>query len=169
LPFDGSVHRRSPSLRGVPRVGSPASTVLRERCDFPSSIPPRFVSFAWWYRGGALLFALAGGGAPRACKPGPLLAGGPYRRIARGVDGISQVPGQSFRACPALGPRGNLHAWPRRRVDAAFRCVNGIGFPDESSLEAESRGLHDRCPLGPRNVPCRAVSTRGRAVASTRP
>jgi len=77
LPPSGSVVRRSPSLPRVPRVGSPASQVLRERCDFPSLIPPRFVSFAQWYRGGAPPFALTGGRAPSACEPGPLVAGGP--------------------------------------------------------------------------------------------
>ena len=40
---------------------SPASAVLSRRYDFPSSVPPRFVAFAWRYLGRTRLSSLLGG------------------------------------------------------------------------------------------------------------
>src|SRR5208337_3542706 len=42
--------RRRSLLGGVPRDGSPASTLVLRRSDFSLPIPPRFVAFAWRYR-----------------------------------------------------------------------------------------------------------------------
>ena len=48
--FSSTAHETAPpSLDGVPRVGSPASTVLMRCCDSLPPISPRFVSFAWRY------------------------------------------------------------------------------------------------------------------------
>ena len=44
-----------------------------------------------------------------------------------------------------LDPGGISTPGPPRRVDAAFRCVKGVGSPGRSALGAESRGLHNRC------------------------
>jgi hypothetical protein len=73
----GTEIRRRPLLGGVPRVGSPASSLLPRRSDSSPPIPPRFVAFAWRYR----------------------------RHSADGGDEVSQVPGEPSRTCPALRPR----------------------------------------------------------------
>ncbi len=50
VPSSGSVSRRRPLLGRVPRVGSPASSLLLRRSDSSPPIPPRFVAFARRYR-----------------------------------------------------------------------------------------------------------------------
>lgn len=112
--------RRRPLLRGVPWVGSPASSLLLRRSDFPA--PP--------------LRSLA----LRSAVPRP-----------RGDVGISQVPGEPSRACPALRPRRSHDARPfgrcptRWRRDVAFRCSYYVGLRHISYFGAPSHGLHARC------------------------
>jgi hypothetical protein len=77
VPSDGPAFRRRSLLGGVPRDGSPASTLVLRRSDFSSPIPPRFVAFAWRYR----------------------------RYSAVGDDETSQVPVQPLRTCLGLRSR----------------------------------------------------------------
>src|SRR5215472_5003392 len=82
-----------PSLRGVPRLGSPPSSVLRG-APTPHR-PSRFTSFPSFRR---------------------------YRHHAGG-DEASQVPRDPLHACPALRPRRDLHAGPSVACDLpACRC-----------------------------------------------
>ena len=55
---------RFPPLAPAGRC-SPASAVLSRRYDFLTPIPPRFVSFAWWYLNVHSLSSLPGG---RVCR-----------------------------------------------------------------------------------------------------
>jgi hypothetical protein len=126
FPPSSSVPRRSSSLLGVPQVGSPVSSVLLKRSDFPPPFPPRFVSFAPRYRGGALPFALTGGRAPDAGEPGPLVAGGPpgaqpWRRW--------DLPGSCANPCAlalALRPRGDLGGRPLAPPRCCLRYEYGV-------------------------------------------
>jgi len=120
FPSNGSMIRRRPLLGGIPWVGSPASSLVLRRSDFP---PPPLRSLAL-----------------RSAVP----------RLRGGV-GISQVPGEPSRACPALRPRRGRDARPfgpcptRRRRDVAFRFGNGVGPRHHVNFEAQSHGLHARC------------------------
>ena len=79
-PSSGSVARRSPSLHGVPRVGSPASSVLCKRSDFPSSVALRFASSRITYR--RVLLSIPSTSAHRR-GPGAFVRGRPFRRFCR--------------------------------------------------------------------------------------
>src|SRR5689334_5491775 len=46
FPSNGSMTRCRPLLRRVPRVGSPASSLLLRHSDFPTPVGRRFVAFA---------------------------------------------------------------------------------------------------------------------------
>jgi hypothetical protein len=82
----------------------------------PASIPPRFVSFAWRYRGCARSFAPTGLRTPSACGPGLLGHPGSCRDLTAEITGFSQVPGRALLCtCPGLIPRGTLDARPLRR------------------------------------------------------
>ena len=139
FPLNGSVIRRSPSLHGVPRVGSPASPVLPERCDFPPTFPPHFVSFAQRYRGGAPPFALTGGRAPSACEPGPFAGRWPFRHVARGVE--RDLPG-SWSVLPCM-PRswtpGGSPRLARRGVSMLPSAVLKASAPPANPLSGLNR------------------------------
>jgi hypothetical protein len=121
FPSNGSVTWRRPLLGGVPWVGSPASLLVLQRSDFP--MPP--------------LRSLA----LRSAVP---------RQLRRGGVGISQVPGEPLRACPALRPRRGRCARPFgrcptfRRRDVAFRLLDDVGPRDVRHFVAQSHGLHAR-------------------------
>ena len=110
FPSNGSVTRRPPSLHGVPRVGSPASSVLRERSDFPPPVPPRFVAFAWRYHRVRPSFRSRSGRTPapaglEPCSP-VALAGS----VVSGDDRISQVPGEPSVRMPSFSDPGGTSA-----------------------------------------------------------
>jgi hypothetical protein len=92
FPSSSSCPRRSPFLHGVPRVGSPASPVLLERCDSPPPFLPHFVAFARQYRSRRPSFALTVAGACGR-EPGSLFAGDPSGKFTAETNGVSQVPG----------------------------------------------------------------------------
>src|SRR5260370_4676021 len=60
----------SPSLHGVPWIGSPASQVLRECSDARPSLAPRFVSFARRYHRAPASFSSPAGVGRHAARPG---------------------------------------------------------------------------------------------------
>ena len=138
--------RRPPSLHRVPRVGSPASQVLCRRSDFPSPIPPRFVSFASAVPPHRPVLRHTWPGRPARADLGARYAASPCSRlvvISGGDDWIFQVPWRTpMFACPALRPRWNLHAksW---RLGTAFRYMNDVGFHSHSL----SRLNHAACDL----------------------
>ena len=112
LPSNGSVIRHPSFLGGVPRRGSPASSVLSRCYDSPESIPPRFVSFAWRYRGCARRFAPTGYGRPRLWA-WTIGHPEPSRDCTTEISGFSQVPGRTpLCTCPGRVPRGTLDARP---------------------------------------------------------
>lgn len=110
--------RRRPLLRGVPRVGSPTSSLILRRSDFSSSLPPRFVSFAWRY----LVYASCScpsapsASAPtratrRSCRPRACCAECPMIRFSRGDR--RDLPGSW--AALAYVPRSQIPSEPMRR------------------------------------------------------
>ncbi len=121
FPSSSSVIRRSPSLRGVPRVGSPASPVQRERSDFPrpsrlaslrSALPPKHLSFAPTSARclPAWAVALVAGWPPAGCRwrqrdlPGSWT--NPCDRAALSDPGRTFVPGHfDASVLPSLRPR----------------------------------------------------------------
>jgi hypothetical protein len=63
-------------------------------------------------RSGVHPFALAGGRTPRACKPGPLFAGGPSGFIPTETTGSPRFLSEPLPARRALRPRWDLRARP---------------------------------------------------------
>lgn len=139
--------RRSPSLHGVPRVGSPASSVHRERSDFPrpsrlasplgrSAVPPQHLSFRSHV---GQVPASVGRGLVRRLA-GRLVVGGDY--------GISQVPGRTL----ARAPRSSTPEESPRQAVAARRCCRH-SVPGERRLP--------RCGLFRGSIPrlVRSLST----------
>ena len=114
-----------PSLHGVPRVGSPASSATTRRSDFPPPLPLRFVSFARRYR----------------------------RSPAAADDEASQVPGRTLCArAPALRPRWvrRARACSGRGPTCRASMLPSAHFErrrlhDNSSFEAQSHGPRARC------------------------
>jgi hypothetical protein len=116
-------------------VRSPASPVLSRHSDFPTSVPPHFVSFAWRYHQSTRLFSSlppspSAGGGPGVVNPvspsgvffvetsgSPKFLGDPYSRLHMVSD-----PGRPIRSRPY-----GTFAWPpdaklgRRRRSANFR------------------------------------------------
>jgi hypothetical protein len=144
FPSSGSVSRRSPSLRRVPRGGSPASSVLSERSDSPAPVPLRFVAFAQQYRGDVRpsLSQVAGRRAPVSRDHNRRW---PIRLVFRGDDGVSQVPGCALVFVPcSQTPEGS------RRLasdDASMRpsaCITASA-PSIRYFEAQSHGPSTRC------------------------
>jgi hypothetical protein len=134
------VPRCSFSLHGVPRVGSPASSVLLKHSDSPLPFPLRFVAFAQRYRGGVPRFALTGGRTPDAREPGPFVAGGPPGALLRRHRGL---PG-SWTTLARL-PSLSLDPGGSRRLDAASAIGTAFGSHNDQSFEARSRGHRARC------------------------
>ena len=166
FPSSDSVPRCPSSLHGVPRVGSPASSVLLEHSDSPWPLPPHFVSFAWRYRGGVPLFVPTGGRTPDACEPGPLLAGGPPGAAPAETLGSPRFLGEPLRACRRSPTPGG----PRRQAVAAPRCclrtIHGVWLPRQAPFGAQSRSLRARCLRFVGRVAPLPRKTRFRLVAN---
>jgi len=165
--------RCSSSLHGVPRVGSPASSVLLEHSDSGLPFPLRFVAFAQRYRGGVPRFAPTGGRTPDAREPGPLLPVA-LPALCRGDNGVSQVPGRTLARLPSLlRPRGNLGAWPDTALRCSLRLLDGVR-PSQSdvfrgSITRPSRSLFTLRSAGrpaPRKTRYRLVASLCRAGLS---
>ena len=110
--------RRRPLLRGVPRVGSPTSSLVLRRSDFSSPLPPRFVSFAWRYLvcASCSCSSATGASAParatrRSCRPRVCCAECPTVRFSRGDR--RDLPGSW--AALAYVPRSQIPPEPMRR------------------------------------------------------
>ena len=118
----------SPSLHGVLGVSSPASPVLCDAptpCLRPVALRHLHATVSRWAHS-----SLPGEGSPPAWVLG-LVTRVPTGIMARRGQGLPGSWAPPMRACPAPGPRWNLRVWPRlRRVDAAFRCCDGVGFHD---------------------------------------
>src|SRR4051794_23866419 len=143
FPSNDSVTRPPSSLHGVPRDGSPASSVLL-RC-YDALSPSRRASFP----------SLGG----TAAAPADSL---PQMRTtsAVGLDDWSPGAQPGFHrgdlrvlpgswatllwTCPGLIPRGTSDAKPSGARDIAFRSPQDVGSPMQS-LEADYHGLHTRC------------------------
>jgi hypothetical protein len=82
LPVNGVVTRCLASHPLGPRgTSSPASSVLSRHCDFLTSIPPHFVSFAWRYHQSTRLFSSLPQPPSADCGPGvvrPVSPSGSY-------------------------------------------------------------------------------------------
>ena len=125
--------------------GSPASSVLSERSDFPPSVPLRSLSFAKRYHG--LLLVVR----QRGVAVGRLLVGTAPVPQSSAFDSHSwrwwDLPGSSatpLRTCPALRPRRTGCAKATNDAsDVAFRAVDGVG----SAFSHLSRLNHTACSL----------------------
>ena len=145
FPSDDSVIRRSPSLHWLPRAT--VRQLHRYYQSAPTSRrPSRLAPFRSLGRYHALLLvarqrgvAVAGSSSELRRCLNPL----PSSR-SRGDDGISQVPRQPLRTCPALRPRrtGCVKA-TNDAPDIAFRSVDGVG----STISHISRLNHTACSL----------------------
>jgi len=123
VPSGSSVYRCLSFLRGVPRVGSPASSVLLRHSDSPSHIPRHFASFVRRY-------------LAQTSRPG--------------YGGASQVPGGPLCTCPALRPRRDHRAGPVRQSALQHeRCCLPLmqrrRLPHLNDFGALSHALHTRC------------------------
>jgi hypothetical protein len=119
VPSSSPVTRRPPSLHGVPRGGSPASSVLRRRSDSHSPFPLRFVAFARRYRGGVRPSLSRVAGLPAPASLDSLIAGCPSGLTPRRRLGL---PGSWMDPCapaPLSDPGGISTPGPYRRLDAA--------------------------------------------------
>jgi hypothetical protein len=173
FPSSGSVPRCSSSLHGVPRVGSPASSVLLKHSDSPLPFPLRFVAFAQRYRGGVPRFALTGSRTPDAREPGPFVAGGPPGDLPRRHWGL---PGSWTNPCAlALAlqtPGGSRRPAIPRRLDAASATDTAFGSPNISSRGSITRPsrslstLRSAGPPAPRKTRYRLVANLCRAGLS---
>ena len=133
----------------------------------PESIPPRFVSFAWRYRDGALAFAPPAYGRSRL-EAWTFGLPEPNRDWIAEISGFSQVPGRTpVRACPGLlhpgGPSTPGHSGAK---DVAFRSHHDVGSPNCSL----SRLMTTACTLAVyasrRQVTLTRRKTRFRWVAN---
>ena len=133
----------------------------------PESIPPRFVSFAWRYRGCARRFAPTGCGRPllRAWTFGHPV---PSRGSSTETSGFSQVPGRtSWCTCPGRIPRGTLDARPL----SAPRVLPSARPTASAPRSVDSRGwlprpAHSLSTLRSDGLPRRPRKTRFRWVAN---
>jgi hypothetical protein len=140
---------RDPALRFPPLApagdSSPASQVLSECSDFPSSVPPRSLSFAR-----AVPRTAARREAAGSCCCRLLLGTAPVPQSSafvslswrrRDLPGSSATP---LRTCPALRPRRTGCAKATNDApDVAFRAVDGVG----SAFSHLSRLNHTACSL----------------------
>jgi hypothetical protein len=111
----------------------------------PESIPPRFVSFAWRYRGCARRFAPTVYGRPHLWA-WTIGHPEPSRESTAEISGFSQVPGRTpLCTCPGLIPRGILDARPVRRRGGSLPLVPQRRLPDLSLSRLIYHGLHTRC------------------------
>jgi hypothetical protein len=123
---------------------SPASSVLRECSDFPSSFPPRSLSFAGRYHG--LPFVVTAGSC---CWPAPRRYFMPVPQSSafdshswrrRDLLGSSATPLRSCLLFDSGGPHAPGHCDAR---DVAFRAADDVG----SAFSRISRLNHTACSL----------------------
>ena len=101
------MHRCPSFLHGVPRAGSPTSSVLLRHSETPPFLPRHFVSFAQRY-------------------PIPIPIDNSLR--VTGNDGGSKVPVDPFCVHALLSDPGEISVpGLNQHVDVAFRCCNGVG------------------------------------------
>jgi hypothetical protein len=111
----------------------------------PEPIPPRFVSFAWRYRGCARRFVPTGCGRPRL-RAWTFGLPEPTRNSTAEISGFSQVPGWTpVCACPGLLPRGTLGARPVRHRRCCLPLMPRRRLPDLGLSRLHYHGLHTRC------------------------
>ncbi len=132
------------SLHGVPRVGSPASSVLKST---PTSCRPSRVASFPSLRGTAAAPWLRSRGR-KAQRPQArgFFTGLPepaLRRRRRDLPGSWRT--RYERALLSLRPRQDLCARPLPRFDVAFRHSNGVGSRNETDFGAQSHGPPTRC------------------------
>lgn len=158
--------RHPTSLHGVPRDGSPASSVLLRCYDSPESFPPRFVSFAWRYRGYARRFAPTGCGRP---LPGgrDLWSSGGQPELDRGdLRGLPGSWADPYVHMPWAGTPGD----PRRQAVAAPRMLPSAHPTTSAPRSGLSRLMTTACTLAvyasQRRVTPTLRKTRFRWVAS---
>ena len=145
MPFNGSGTRHPPSLHGVPRRGSPASSVLL-RC-YDALSPSRRASFP-----------SLGGTAVSPADLFPQVADAlslwawtfglpePTRNLTAEISGFSQVPGRTLVcACPGLLPRGTPGARPMRHRGCCLPLTPRRRLPDLGLSGLSYHGLHTRC------------------------
>jgi len=120
FPSNSSMTRCRPLLGGVPRVGSPASSLLLRHSDSPRP------------RSARLRFARRFHLPVEATGP-PRFLGDPRVHAPLSDPGGTAASGHSGRALPS------------GRCDGAFRCSNGVGSHELTDFGAVSRGLHARC------------------------
>jgi hypothetical protein len=137
VPSSGRATRCLASHPPGPRgPSSPASSVLSRHCDFLPSLPPRFVSFVWWYHGSTLFFAPAaaacvngGPGVGYPVAPAGIL---PWRR--------QELPsswGTSIAHLPMLFDSGGT-ARPRPfGADARPWVLTRPRLPQQATFEAQ--------------------------------
>jgi len=147
FPPSGPVTPAPPSLSRVPGGEFPDFLGTVRRSDSRSSVPPRFVAFAWRYPRCARA-SLPRTRAPVTREPGPLCSGGPSRFEA-GDDRVSQVPGDPISV---RMPCSQTPAGPRRLAQAALRwgrrAIQGRRLPQRYRFRGSiTRPSHSLCTL----------------------
>lgn len=141
VPSYGSDFRRRPLLRGVPRVGSPTSSLVLRRSDF-SSPRPRSLSLA-------RSFPACVGGDETSQVPGQPL---------RACLGLRSRRSRCAEV-PSIRPVSS-------RTDGAFRVHDRVGLRNIEPLGTRPLGPHARCLrfVGPSR--CARRKTRFQLVTS---
>ncbi len=111
--------RHPHSLHGVPRDRFPRFTGTIRVLRLPEPIPPRFVSFAWQYRGCARGFAPTGCGRPLAVGLDFLVTRGPAGIRPRSLRGF---PGSWVDPIVCM-PWADTPEDPRRQAFTASRML----------------------------------------------
>ena len=132
-----------PFLHGVPRVGSPASPVLRST---PTSCrPSRVASFPSLRATVAAPWVCSHGCKAQHLRAGGCLPGSPkpvHRRRPQDLPGSWRTP---LCTRPALRPRRDLCARPLLRFGVVFRLIARRRLLRKLHFEAPSHGPHTRC------------------------
>ena len=174
---------RFPPLAPAGRC-SPASAVLSRRYDFLTPIPPRFVSFAWWYLNVHSLSSLPGGrvrrqslelvtrfssrdlieettGPPKFLENPNCLSA----HVQSTPAGLLAPDQYGTAAWPLVCEQQRLPRWVFRRSIAwlsdSLSTLRRAGYPTttQDSLPAAGQALPD-------GLPTRRVPTKGLKVAS---
>jgi hypothetical protein len=143
FPSSSSVIRHSPSLHGVPRVGSPASSVQRERCDFPR--PSRLASHSLGSTTQAPVVSLPR--RPGACVRGPWPCS-PVGRPARCRWRQRDLPGSWTNPCARAtlsDPGGTFAPGHSARRCCRHSAPVSTGSLDVGCFRVQSRGSFARC------------------------
>ena len=143
------VHDLTPRFapQGSRGPSSPASSVLSGRYDSLPLVPPRFVAFAWRYRGGTLAIGFRRRQATNACGPGRIdHPGAPYPRgFVRKRQGLPRSWGTPIVPMPCSAtPAGPITLGHSRCIGTA-PVQTTTKAPAGMSLEAQSHSLGTRC------------------------